>query len=132
MLAKFLDQQPKDEKRVVFFDEVPWLAGTKSGFITGLGWFWNSWAETRNVVVVICGSAASWMIQKIVNDRGGLHNRITKRVFLAPFTLNETEAYLQSHQIFYNRYQILQIYMAMGGIPYYLENILIGRGSPAI
>jgi uncharacterized protein len=129
ILAKFLDQQPTDEKRVVFFDEVPWLAGAKSGFITGLGWFWNSWAETRHIVVVICGSAASWMIQKIVNDRGGLHNRITKRVFLAPFTLNETEAYLQSRQIFYNRYQILQIYMAMGGIPHYLNEVKAGKSA---
>lgn len=129
MLAKFLDHQPNDKKRVVFFDEVPWLAGTKSGFITGLGWFWNSWAETRNIVVVICGSAASWMIQKIVNDRGGLHNRITKRVFLAPFTLSETEAYLQSHHVFYNRYQILQVYMAIGGIPHYLNEIKAGKSA---
>jgi uncharacterized protein len=129
ILAKFLDRQPVDKKRVVFFDEVPWLAGNKSGFITGLGWFWNSWAETRNIVVVICGSAASWMIQKIVNDKGGLHNRITKRVFLEPFTLSETETYLQSHQIFYNRYQILQIYMAMGGIPHYLNEIKAGKSA---
>lgn len=129
MLARFLDQQPKETKQVVFFDEVPWLAGNKSGFVTGLGWFWNSWAESRNVVVVICGSAASWMIQKIVNDRGGLHNRITKRVFLNPFTLSETEAYLQSRQVFFNRYQILQIYMAMGGIPHYLNEIKAGKSA---
>lgn len=129
MLARFLDQHPKEKRQVVFFDEVPWMAGHKSGFITGLGWFWNSWAETRNVVVVICGSAASWMIQKIVNDRGGLHNRITKRVFLDPFTLLETETYLQSRQIFYNRYQILQIYMAMGGIPHYLNEIKAGKSA---
>jgi AAA+ ATPase superfamily predicted ATPase len=128
-LAQFLDQQPTDKKRVIFFDEVPWLAGNKSGFITGLGWFWNSWAEMRNVVVVICGSAASWMIQKIVNDRGGLHNRITKRVFLDPFTLSETETYLQSHHIFYNRYQIIQIYMALGGIPHYLNEIKAGKSA---
>jgi uncharacterized protein len=129
MLAKYLDKQPSDIKKVVFFDEVPWLAGNKSGFITGLGWFWNSWAERRNVVVVICGSAASWMIQKIVNDRGGLHNRITKRVFLYPFTLSETEIYLQSHNIFYNRYQIIQIYMSVGGIPHYLNEIKAGLSA---
>ncbi len=129
MLARFLDQQPKEKKQVVFFDEVPWLAGNKSGFIMGLGWFWNSWAETRNVVVVICGSAASWMIQKIVNDRGGLHNRITKRVFLDPFTLGETETYLQSHLVSYTRYQILQVYMALGGIPHYLNEIKAGKSA---
>jgi uncharacterized protein len=129
MLAKFLEKQPTDKKQVVFFDEVPWLAGNKAGFIVGLGWFWNSWAEKRNIVVVICGSAASWMIQKIVNDRGGLHNRITKRVFLDPFTLAETETYLQSRNIFYNRYQIIQIYMAIGGIPHYLKGITAGKSA---
>jgi AAA+ ATPase superfamily predicted ATPase len=129
MLARFLDQQSIDKKRVVFFDEVPWLADNKSGFITGLGWFWNSWAEARNIVVIICGSVASWMIQKVVNDRGGLHNRITKRIFLAPFTLSETEEYLQSRQVFYSRYQILQIYMAMGGIPHYLNEVKAGKSA---
>lgn len=129
MLTDFLEQQPKDKKRVVFLDEVPWLAGNKSGFITGLGWFWNSWAETQNIVVVICGSAASWMIQKIVNDRGGMHNRITKRVFIEPFSLSETEIYLQSNQVFYNKYQVIQIYMAMGGIPHYLNEVKPGKSA---
>lgn len=129
ILARYLDLHPKEKRQVVFFDEVPWMAGNKSGFIMGLSWFWNSWAETRNVVVVICGSATSWMIQKIVNDRGGLHNRITKRIFLAPFTLSETETYLQSRQIYYNRYQVLQIYMAIGGIPHYLNEIKAGKSA---
>ena len=129
MLSNFLEKQPSDKKQVIFLDELPWMAGRKSDFITGLSWFWNSWAETRNVVVVICGSAASWMIQKVVNDRGGLHNRITKRVFLDPFTLNETEAYLNSRNIFFNHYQIVQIYMAMGGIPHYLKEIEAGKSA---
>ena len=129
MLSNFLEKQPSDKKQVIFLDELPWMAGRKSDFITGLSWFWNSWAETRNVVVVICGSAASWMTQKVVNDRGGLHNRITKRVFLDPFTLNETEAYLNSRNIFFNHYQIVQIYMAMGGIPHYLKEIEAGKSA---
>lgn len=129
MLTQFLEQQPTDKKQVIFFDEVPWLAGSRSGFLTGLGWFWNSWAESRNVVLVICGSAASWMIQKIVRDKGGLHNRITQRVFLAPFTLAETEAYLQSRNIHLDRYMIVQLYMAMGGIPHYLKEIKAGKSA---
>ena len=130
MLSQFLDNQPStDKKRVVFLDELPWMAGAKSGFIMGLGWFWNSWAEQRNVVVVICGSATSWMIQKIVNDKGGLHNRITKRIFLKSFTLKETETYLNSRNIFFNHYQITQIYMAMGGIPHYLKAIEAGKSA---
>ncbi len=123
MLAGLLDRKPSKKKRVIFFDEVPWMAGHKSKFLMAFSWFWNSWAVTRNIVVVICGSAASWMIQKIVKDRGGLHNRITKRIFLYPFTLKETESFLNSRNIFFNHYQIVQLYMAIGGVPHYLKEI---------
>jgi uncharacterized protein len=126
MLAQFLNKQPKDKKLVVFLDELPWLAAHKSGIIMGLSWFWNSWAEWHRhnkVVIVICGSAVSWMKEKVVNDRGGLHNRITKRVFVDPFTLTETEAYLQNRNIFFDHFQIIQLYMALGGIPYYINDI---------
>jgi uncharacterized protein len=83
-LINFLETLPTDHKSVIFFDEVPWFAAQKTDFIRGLSFFWNSWAVNQNVVVVICGSSASWMIQKIVNDRGGLHNRITRRLYLKP------------------------------------------------
>ena len=130
MLADFLDSQKKSKKKkVVFFDELPWMAGHKSKFLMAFGWFWNSWAVKRNVVIVICGSAASWMIKKIVNDRGGLHNRITKRIFLNPFTLGETEQFLNSRNIFFNHYQVIQLYMAMGGIPHYLKEIKAGKSA---
>lgn len=130
MLSKFLRDQATDGRRqVVFFDEVPWLSGHKSGFLMGFSWFWNSFAVSQNLVVVICGSAASWMIQKIVNDRGGLHNRITKRIFLDPFTLLETETYLQSRNVRLDRYSLAQIYMAMGGIPHYLKGIEPGKSA---
>jgi AAA+ ATPase superfamily predicted ATPase len=122
-LVLYLNTLPKTGKKVVFFDELPWLATAKSGFLTGLGFFWNSWAVQQNIVVVICGSAASWMIQKVINDTGELYNRVTKRIFLQPFSLSETEKYLKSRHINFNRYQITQIYMAMGGIPHYLKDI---------
>nr|WP_290931797.1 hypothetical protein [Haliscomenobacter sp.] len=80
------------EKKVVF-DELPWLGTKRSDFLKGLSWFWNSWATKQRVVVVICGSAASWMIGKVINDRGGLHNRVTKLIYLYPFTLAETETF---------------------------------------
>lgn len=87
MLVDFLKKLPDNRKRVVFFDELPWMATPRSGFLQGLSHFWNSWAVKQNIVVVICGSAASWMIQKVVNHKGGLHNRITKRIYLQPFKL---------------------------------------------
>jgi uncharacterized protein len=127
MLVTWLEATPKDEKRVIFFDELPWLATRKSDFIKALGYFWNSWASQKNICLVICGSAASWMIANVVRDKGGLHNRITRRVHLAPFSLAETEAYLQSRNARLDRYQILLIYMALGGIPHYLKEIEGGK-----
>lgn len=129
MLINYLKKLPADRKPVVFFDELPWLSTHKSGFLRGLSYFWNSWASTRQIVLVICGSAASWMIQKVVNDTGGLHNRITRRIHLKPFTLKETEEYLKNRNVTLNRYHILQLYMAMGGIPHYLKEIEPGKSA---
>lgn len=129
MLRSYLKQLPEDGKKVLFFDELPWIATHKSGFLDALGYFWNSWASRQAIVLVICGSAASWMIQKVVNNRGGLHNRITKRIFLEPFTLGETEEYLKSRNLNFNRYHIIQLYMAMGGIPHYLKEIESGKSA---
>ena len=118
----------RKKKSVLFFDEFPWIDSHKSGFLPAFDHFWNSWAtKQKNLVVVICGSAASWMIRKIVNNKGGLHNRITRRIRLLPFTLNETEAYLRSRRVNLDRYQLLQIYMALGGIPHYLKNVNPGE-----
>ncbi len=129
MLKKYLTPLLGKEKKVIFFDELPWLDTHKSGFLQAFGYFWNSWASRKNLVVVICGSAASWMIRKVVSDKGGLHNRITKRIHLQPFTLSETEMYLQHRHIHLDRYQILQLYMIMGGIPHYLKEIQAGKSA---
>jgi uncharacterized protein len=127
MLRVFLEKLKKKGKMVIFLDEFPWLAGEKSDFIKAFGLFWNSWASQNNIVVVICGSAASWMITNVVRDKGGLHNRITRRVHLYPFNLSETELFLKSRSINLDRYQILQIFMAMGGIPHYLKEVEAGK-----
>ena len=118
-----------NEKFVVFLDELPWLATRKSGFLDGLSFFWNSWAVKKNIVVVICGSAASWMIQNIVNNKGGLHNRITRRIYLSPFNLYEADAFLRSKHVSLDRYQLAQIYMAIGGIPQYLKEVEAGKSA---
>ena len=130
LLSEYLEPKQKDKKVVVFLDELPWTATPKSGYLRGLSWFWNSWAVNKNIVLVICGSAASWMIQKVVNHTGGLHNRITRRIHLKPFTLAETEQYLRvNNKVKLNRYHILQIYMALGGIPHYLKEVEAGKSA---
>ena len=129
LFSKFLETKPKSEKWVVFLDELPWLATHKSGFLKGFSWFWNSWAVNQPIVVVVCGSAASWMIKNVVNDKGGLHNRITKRIYLKPFDLWETEFFFKSKNIHFDRYQLLHIYMAVGGVPHYLDEIEGGKSA---
>jgi uncharacterized protein len=128
-LTLALESLKKQEKLVVFIDELPWLDTSRAGFLTGLGYFWNTWASQNHVIVTIYGSSASWMIKKIINDRGGLHNRVTKLLMLHPFTLAETEAYCRYRHIHLNRYQILQVYMAMGGVAMYLEQLKSGLSA---
>lgn len=132
-LKTFLNTNPsKYSKPVVFFDEVPWIASKRSGFLNEFAYWWNDWASKQNIVVVLCGSAASWMIDRVVNNKGGLHNRITEYINLQPFTLAEVKQYLQSNNIFLDNYQILQLYMSIGGIPHYLQHIRQGESTTQI
>lgn len=129
-LEQFLVTLNKKEKSVVFLDEFPWLEGRRSGFLSAFTHFWNTWASHQpNILFVICGSAASWMIRNVVNNKGGLHQRITQKIRLLPFALAETEAYLKSLHVKPDHYQLLQIYMAFGGIPQYLKTIQPGDSA---
>lgn len=128
-----LDKLDSEKPAVLFFDEFPWLHTHRSNFLRAFDHWWNSSGTKRpHLKVVICGSAASWMIEKILNDRGGLHNRVTQTIRLLPFTLSETDAYLKYKAVLLDHYQTLQVYMAMGGIPYYLEHILPGESAAQI
>ncbi|MCB9282953.1 MAG: ATP-binding protein [Lewinellaceae bacterium] len=130
MLITALEARPSKKKRVVFLDEFPWLDTPKSGFLSAFDHFWNNWASRQsNLIVVICGSAASWMIQNIVRNKGGLHNRLTRRIRLLPFNLCETERFLNAQRVILDRYQILQLFMATGGIPHYLKGIRPGESA---
>jgi uncharacterized protein len=123
-LKKHLNTQDDNTKKVVFFDELPWLDTPKSDFIVGLEHFWNSYASARKDILLIgCGSAASWMINTLISNTGGLHNRVTHRIKVEPFNLHETELMLRQKGSPLERYQIAQIYMVLGGIPFYLDAI---------
>ena len=130
-LARYLATKNKNGKAVVFLDELPWLDGRKSGFLAAFEHFWNSWASRQPyLLVVVCGSAASWMIRNITQATGGLHNRITQKIALQPFTLAETAQYLKSRGSKLDNYQVLLIYMAFGGIPHYLKTV--GKNNSAV
>jgi AAA+ ATPase superfamily predicted ATPase len=107
---------------VLFIDELPWIATAKSGFIGALSYIWNSYFEKfSNVTFVLCGSAASWMIKKVVQEKGGLHQRITRQIPLSPFTLKETQEYLKKQGFIYlSRKEIVDLYIILGGVAQYL------------
>ncbi len=110
------------EKIVVFLDELPWMDTPKSNFIQAFSYFWNSWASTvHGMKFFVCGSATTWMLSKLIGDKGGMHGRVNRQLYLRPFNLNETEAFLRSKNIDWTQLQIVQTYMVMGGIPYYLD-----------
>ncbi len=107
---------------IVFLDELPWMDTLKSRFIKAFEYFWNSWGATCNrLKLIVCGSATTWMRENVLSDKGGLYNRTTRSIYLAPFTLHETEQYLVSRGINWNRYQIAECYMILGGTPLYLQ-----------
>lgn len=121
-LRDYLETRSYDEKLILFIDEIPWLDTPKSGFLRALEVFWNSWAsERRGLKLIVCGSATTWMTNKLLGDKGGLHNRVTRPIHLAPFTLYETELYLKSINIEWSRSEVMDAYMILGGTPYYLS-----------
>lgn len=118
------------EPRIIFIDELPWFDTKKSDFLTGLEYFWNSWASTQEgLKLFVCGSAAAWMINELIRNKGGLYNRVTHRMKIEPFTLQETEQFFQAKDMRLDRYQIVNLYMVMGGIPYYLEQVKKGLSA---
>ena len=121
MLESFLEERDDGERQVVFLDELPWLDSPRSGFMTAFEGFWNTWGCHRNnLMVIVCGSASSWMRDSLINNHGGLYNRVTYVIKLSPFTLRECEAFFAEANVRMSRYDIVQSYMALGGIPFYL------------
>ncbi len=128
LLENYLNSLRSSRKKVVFIDEFPWIATARSKFLMAFENFWNHYCSRRkDLVVIICGSAASYMIQQIIRNKGGLHNRVTQKIGLLPFTLHETRLFLKSRNIKYTPYDVLQVYMIMGGVPHYLEKLRRGK-----
>lgn len=122
MLEMFLEKKDTNERIVVFLDELPWLDTPRSGFITALEGFWNNWGCRKdNLLLIVSGSATSWILNSLINNHGGLYNRVTYEIKLEPFTLKECREFMEYKLVKLSDYDIVQAYMILGGIPYYLE-----------
>jgi predicted AAA+ superfamily ATPase len=129
-LTKAVEKIITRKKVVLFFDELPWMATKRSGLLQALDYYWNRyWSHEKNLRLIVCGSSASWITKNIINNKGGLYNRLTRTMNLEPFTLKETEDFLTSLKIKLNHKQILDLYMTLGGVPHYLA--LIRKGLSA-
>lgn len=126
-LERLLERKADGNKMVVFIDELPWMDTPRSKFVSAFGNFYNGWATGRDdILLIVCGSNSSWVIENIVNGKGSLYDRMTCEMKLVPFTLNETETYLQSKGVQMSRYDIVRTYLALGGVPYYLSYVQPG------
>jgi AAA+ ATPase superfamily predicted ATPase len=127
-------QQTDPSKKFIFFiDELPWLASPKSGFLPALDHLWNLYlSRMPNVLLVVCGSAAHWMIKKIIQNKGGLHNRLSEQIKLEPFTLEEAEMFIKAQNIDFDRKQLAELYMAFGGVAKYLSDLPQGKSASQI
>jgi hypothetical protein len=121
-LEDLIEASDRQGRKVIFIDEMPWLDTRRSGFLSAFEHFWNSFASARpDIFLIVCGSATSWISKKLFNNTGGLFNRVTKQMYLKPFTLKECEEFFQDRGIVLNRYQIVESHMIFGGVPYYLD-----------
>ena len=132
-LKLYLNTLRGEKKKVVFLDEISWFETRRAGFLAALDNFWNQYCTKReDIILVICGSAASWIIKKVINDTGGLHNRITTHVQLMPFSLRESQLFLEKQHVQLTLKDIVQLYMCIGGIPFYLKNVQAAKSIPQI
>ncbi|MBM3191957.1 MAG: ATP-binding protein [Chlamydiae bacterium] len=130
LLRQTIDKEVNGRKIILFFDELPWLASKKSGFLGVLEYYWNHYfSRNPRIILIVCGSAASWMIKKVVRNKGGLHGRLTAEIRLLPFDLAETEKFLKAQKIELGRKQLLELYMAIGGVAKYLTYVKRGKSS---
>ncbi|MGL4630466.1 MAG: AAA family ATPase [Leadbetterella sp.] len=129
LIRLYMSSLKTKKKKVIFLDELPWLDNHKSGFLAAFEFFWNDWAVDQNILIVVCGSSTSWMLKHIINNKAGLHNRITQYIKVLPFTLSETQLFLNAKGCKLPQYDIIQLYMALGGIPYYLQQVSPGDSA---
>ena len=127
-LLEDLLETSEESKKVVFIDELPWMDTTSSNFVSALEHFWNGWANMRkDVVLIVCGSATSWIMSNIVMNHGGLYGRLTSQIFLKPFALHECEAYAQYLGLNLSRKDLVEAYMILGGVPFYWSHLKRGE-----
>ncbi len=127
-LGELLDQIDDGKRQLIFIDELPWMDTPRSKFLMAFEHFWNTWGAWHDrVMLIVCGSATSWMLDNLINSKGGLYDRLTWQIKLSPFTLGECKEFFNAKNIMLSTYDIVECYMILGGIPYYLNYLQRGK-----
>lgn len=133
LLRHQIEKMNTASRIILFFDELPWLSSRRSGFLQALDHCWNRYlSRDKRIIIVVCGSAASWMIKKVIHNKGGLYGRLTREIRLMPFTLGETKKFLQAKQIDLDNKQLIMLYMVLGGVAKYLNGVRRGASVAQI
>ena len=128
LLGELLDQIDDGKRQLIFIDELPWMDTPRSKFLMAFEHFWNTWGAWHDrVMLIVCGSATSWMLDNLINSKGGLYDRLTWQIKLSPFTLGECKEFFNAKNIMLSTYDIVECYMILGGIPYYLNYLQRGK-----
>ena len=131
LLKELIKYKNNTDKKVIFLDEISWIYTQGSDFIKAFEHFYNSWCTGRNdILLIICSSITSWIMKKIIHNKGGLYNRLTEQIYLRPFSLNECEEFSIANKLSLTKKQIIEIYMIIGGIPYYWTFYKKGNSVP--
>ena len=109
-----------NEKIIFFLDEIQWMAAGRSSFISLLKYYWDNYWKKSNVLMILCGSIASFMVNKVVHSKA-LYGRIDHEILLKGLHPFEAKAFFaDKHK---STEEILKYYLILGTIPKYLEYI---------
>lgn len=108
LLQELLDKKYDGNKQVIFIDELPWMDTTRANFMSAFEHFCNDWCLARkHVKLIVCGSATSWIVDRMLDNKGGLYDRVTSKIYVKPFALKECREYFDSEGFCIDNYDAI-------------------------
>ena len=113
----------KEERTVVFLDEISWMAGKDRDFAGQLKIAWDTqFKRYSSLVLIACGSVSSWIDKSILNSAGFM-GRISLDLMLSDLPLHHCDKFWGQKSDRISAGEKLRILSVTGGVPRYLEEI---------
>ncbi len=123
LTERLVDNKNRQKKLVLFFDEIQWMAVRRDRMISIIKYFWDNFWKNMNVVLILCGSIASFMVKRIIHSKA-LYGRITLEILLKGLWPDEAAKFFGNKR---SNEEILKYLLVLGGVPRYLEEINLNR-----